>query len=154
MVFFSTVSSVSPKYRRRSLCPTITQEQPDALIIGPETSPVNAIGLPIEVLCSNSDATSARGFNGIRDIEERWADHSLAMSGGAQQGQKGLEKGSGAEAVLVHLPISADQRCAQSWHNVIRASYSRRVAIVASLRSDRVMACYLLPNTKPDIHAA
>src|SRR5216684_7525895 len=41
-VFFSTLSSVSPKYLRRSLCPTITYEQPEALIIRPETSPVKA----------------------------------------------------------------------------------------------------------------
>ena len=37
-----TVSSVSPKYWRRSLCPMMTWLQPVAAIIGPETSPVNA----------------------------------------------------------------------------------------------------------------
>lgn len=41
-VFFNTPSLVSPKYWRRSLRPTITCEQPTALIIGPDTSPVNA----------------------------------------------------------------------------------------------------------------
>src|SRR5262249_9222371 len=37
-----TVSSVSPKYCRRSECPTITCVTPKATSMGAETSPVNA----------------------------------------------------------------------------------------------------------------
>src|SRR5258707_11850042 len=37
-----TVASVSPNSCRRSECPTITYSAPASLIMGPETSPVNA----------------------------------------------------------------------------------------------------------------
>src|SRR6266850_1058359 len=51
-VFFSTLSSVSPKYLRRSLCPTITCEQPQVRIIGPETSPVKAPSFAQQRFCA------------------------------------------------------------------------------------------------------
>src|ERR1700688_4265146 len=51
-VFFNTLSLVSPKYLRRSLCPTITCEQPNALIIGPETSPVKAPSVAQQRFCA------------------------------------------------------------------------------------------------------
>ena len=41
-VFLLTVSSVSPKYCRLSLCPTITAFTPISLSIGSEISPVKA----------------------------------------------------------------------------------------------------------------
>jgi hypothetical protein len=44
-VRLSTVSSVSLKYCRRSLCPTMAWVAPTALIMGPETSPVKAPSL-------------------------------------------------------------------------------------------------------------
>src|SRR6266700_1507634 len=51
-VFSNTLSLVSPKYLRRSLCPTITCEQPNALIIGPETSPVKAPSVAQQRFCA------------------------------------------------------------------------------------------------------
>jgi hypothetical protein len=44
-VLRATVSSVSPKYCRRSECPTSTCVHPALFSMGPDTSPVNAPSL-------------------------------------------------------------------------------------------------------------
>ncbi len=52
IVRLRTVSSVSPKYCRRSLWPMITWLQPAALIMGAETSPVKAPSLSQNTFCA------------------------------------------------------------------------------------------------------
>src|SRR5205823_2020911 len=48
----STVSSVSQKYCRRSLCPMIAWVAPTAVNMGPEISPVNAPSLAHAMFCA------------------------------------------------------------------------------------------------------
>src|ERR1700747_2641367 len=94
LVFSNALSVVSPKYLRRSLCPTITCEQPNALIIGPDTSPVKAPSVAQQRFCAPTCIVVPRVA--LTAVDKR---------------PKTLEERRGAGGVLVHLPVPTDHRC-------------------------------------------
>ena len=71
-VFFQTDSSVSPKYWRRSLWPTMTHFTPTAASMGPDTSPVyapsffqNRFWAPMPMRVPSVAATAAGRFGKV-----------------------------------------------------------------------------------------
>ena len=110
--FSATISSVSPKCCRRSLCPRMTQVHPASLSIGALISPVNA---PWSFAWHVLRRRWPRGSRGTRA-----AHAASAVNGGAitistcsrlARELHALRRELDARrAAVVHLPVSGDER--------------------------------------------